>query len=185
VHFTSHALTNDTAIIRGDLNGQCVTTMTGHLDHPDHGLPLDAVYPDELATLRCKGCNLVEVGLFADRRSDLRRTRTTLLDLMRWATYFGLNHGARHAVIGVHPHHARFYTKCLGFEIIGEEKSYGLVNDAPVVPLFLDWHNFSRGVNVPRGIERFINDGLPKEAYSHHSSWRSTDLTATVGTQVV
>lgn len=177
VHCTAHAFTNDTAVIRGCLDGRCVTTITGYLDDPDHGLPLDSVYPDELARLRDRGCSLIEVGLFADRRSELKRARTSLLELMRWATYFGLNNGAQQAVIGVHPHHAKFYAKCLGFEIIGEEKYYGIVNGAPVVPLFLDWQACSMQKSVPRGVAQFNNNPLGTSDYESRKHWRSVALT--------
>lgn len=172
VHTNNHALSNDTAVIRGCLEGKCVTTITGYLDHADHGLPLDDAYPDELKRLRDRGCQLIEVGLFADRRGELKRTRAALLDLMRWATYFGLTHGARQAVIGVHPHHAKFYAKCLGFEIIGEEKSYGSVNGAPVVPLFLDWEKLSAGKRC-RGIQSFQDHPLSAEAFTQRKTWRN------------
>lgn len=177
IHCTPHALTNDTAIIRGDLHGRCVTTMTGYLDHPVHGLPLDSVYPDELARLRDSGGRLIEIGLFADRRGELKRTRATLLELMRWGTYFGLNHGAKRAVIGVHPHHAKFYSKCLGFEIIGEETSYGIVNGAPVVPMYLDWEARAADINAPRGVKQFTEQVLSVEVFTQRKNWRNSALT--------
>ncbi len=177
VHCTTHAFTNDSAVIRGCLHGRCVTTMTGYLDHPDHGLPLDSVYPEELARLRDQGHRLIEIGLFADRRGEIKRARTALLELMRWTAYFGLNHQAQQAVIGVHPHHAKFYAKCLGFKIIGAEKSYGIVNGAPVVPLFLDWAACSTEAQAPRGVQCFMADQLPAEAYAHRNHWRSIALT--------
>ena len=173
VHTNNHALTNDTAVIRGRLDGQCVTTITGYLDHPDHGLPLDDAYPDEINRLRDRGCNLIEVGLFADRRESHKRSRAALLDLMRWATYFGLTSGARQVVIGVHPHHAKFYAKCLGFEIIGEEKCYGSVNGAPVVPLLLDWHAIVEG-KICKGVRFFKDKPLTASDFAERKQWHCT-----------
>lgn len=185
VHCTSHAFTNDTAVIRGCIDGKCVTTITGYLDDPDHGLPLDSVYPEELARLRDRGYSLIEVGLFADRRGELKRARTSLLELMRWATYFGLNNEAQQAIIGVHPHHAKFYAKCLGFEIIGEEKQYGIVNGAPVVPLFLDWQTCTSATKIARGIKQFLDHPLENEAYRKRKHWRSVALTDWSPTQAL
>lgn len=171
VHCTPHVFTNDTAVIRGCLEDRCVTTLTGYLDHPDHGLPLDAAYPDTLARLRDQGCELIEIGLLADRREDMRRTRSSLMELMRWGTYFGLTHGARQAVIGVHPHHAKFYAKCLGFEMIGSEKSYGAVNGAPVVPLFLDWHRYQDQGKIPKGLRNFMSNALNADQFAERKTW--------------
>lgn len=177
VHCTPHALTNDVAVIRGAIQGRCVTTVTGCLDHPVHGLPLDAVYPTEIQRLRDQGCSLIEVGLFGDRRQDPRRARHTLLELMRWATWFGLNHGARQAIVGVHPHHAKFYAKCLGFEIIGEEKGYDTVNGAPVVPLFLDWAKAETpDAKKIRGLDLFTQNPIAPNEFAHRRHWQAESL---------
>lgn len=181
VHCTPHAFTNDTAVIRGCLQGRCVTTLTAYLDDPEHGLPLDAVYPDTLAQLRERGCDLIELGLLADRRADIRRPRSSLMELIRWATCFGLIHGARQAIIGVHPHHAKFYAKCLGFQIVGKEKNYSQVNGAPVVPLLMDWQQQVEQpdqTKIPRGVRQCLDEPLPAESFTQRNQWRHEALTA-------
>lgn len=177
VHATTHAFTNDTAVIRGCVDDKCVATVSTYRDHPVYGLPLDAVYGDELNRLRDQGCELVEVGLLADRRADISRTRATLFELMRWGTHFGLTHGARHAVIGVHPHHAKFYAKCMGFKIIGEVNTYNLVNGAPVVPLYLNWHECLAQNKLARGVKYTLERPMAPEEFAGRKSWQPLGLT--------
>ena len=38
----------------------------------------------------------------------------------------------------MHPRHAPFYTKVLGFEVVGKEEEYGEVNNNLAVPIMMD-----------------------------------------------
>ncbi len=129
------------------------------------GLPLDSVYADELAELRQSGRRMVEVGLFADCRADFGRSAENLLDLMRFAYHFCLCLDATDVIIGVHPHHARFYTRLIGFERIGAERTYPLVKDHPVVLLRLDLAASQTRQPRPRGIAHFLKYPVPHSAY--------------------
>lgn len=171
IHTTTHAFTNQTAVIRGCFGRRCVSTVTTYLDHPEHGLPLDSVYHDELNQLRDRGYNIMELGLLADRRSEIKRSRPALLDLMRWASYFGILNGFRQAVVGIHPHHAKFYDKCFGFEVIGEVHRYDLVNGAPVVPLFVDYDKCLLTSRLSRGIQYLSNNKLTDADYADRMRW--------------
>ena len=182
VHTTTHAFTNETTVIRGTLNGRCVSTVTTYLDHPEYGLPLDSVYPDELKRLRDKGHNIIELGLLADRRSEVKRSRPALFELMRWGSYFGIINGFRQAVVGIHPHHAKFYDKCFGFDIIGKEHSYDLVNGAPVVPLFVDYDKCLLTGRLSRGMQYLCNNRLDDLDYAKRMRWtRDIKQRGTVG----
>ncbi len=137
VHAIEHAVGNHAAVMAGKLGTQVVCTLTGMTD-TGHGLPLDRIYPAELASLRANGRRLCEVGLFADRREHLSRSMASLFELMRMVIYFAVSANATDIVIGVHPHHAPFYRRALAFKPIGERSSHPGVNDAPVVPLCMD-----------------------------------------------
>lgn len=177
IHAPPHTKTNDLAVIRGTLGQQCVSTITSMLDHPEHGLPLDSVYPDELAALRQQGHKLVEVGLFADRRKEFDRSIYCLLDLMRWATYFAVEMlQTPYAVIGVHPHHAKFYSKILGFQPMGEVEAYGTVNDAPVQLLTLNWIESIASPRPPRGMRYFIENPIALTTYQHRSFQQQSNI---------
>lgn len=162
--------TNDSVTILGCIADVCVSTLSAYLDHPRHGLPLDPIYPDELAAMRRDGQKLIEVGMFADRRAGFDRSLYALLDLIRYATYFGVHRGATHAVIGVHPHHTKFYAKGLGFDFLGAEKHYGPLNEAPVVLMGLDWQAAQQRVaaarKTPRGLQHILENPVDRGWYA-------------------
>lgn len=168
-HKASHIDTNDSVTILGRIGGLCCSTLSAYVDHPEHGLPLDPIYPEEMAKMRNAGQRLIEVGMFADRRVEFDRSLYALLDLIRYATYFGVHRGATHAVIGVHPHHTKFYAKGLGFDFLGEEKHYGLLNQAPVVLMGLDWEAARERVAskpaAPRGLKHLLEHAVDAAWY--------------------
>ena len=88
-----------------------------------------------------------------------------IFDLMRYATWFGDHLGVTHAVVGVHPHHVRFYTRGLGFEVMGDEQSYDQLGEAPLVPLCLYWQDLKRATDLPIGTRYFLEHPVPREAY--------------------
>jgi hypothetical protein len=179
IHLLPHAATNDAVVARGCVEGLCVSTLSAYVDDPDHGLPLDSVYRPELDRLREDGHRLLELGLFADRRAHLDRSFHALLELMRLTTWFGLHRGCTHAVIGVHPHHAPFYRRMLGFEASGDPTTYDVVNDHPVVLLTLDWQAQTTRRRVPRGLRILHDQPIPDHAFDHrpaHDALRSHPL---------
>ena len=139
IHTVPQAIGRNTVVVCGRVYGRIVSTLSGYVDGPQ-SLPLDSVYAAQLDALRAAGCRLMEVGLFADRRLHLERSREAILELMRYVCYFGVHAGATDAVIGVHPHHAAYYTRLLGFDVSGPIRRYGAVNEAEVVLLRLDWY---------------------------------------------
>ena len=168
IHTVPQAIGPNTAVICGRLDSLVVSTLTAYLEGPE-GLPLDAVYPDELRALRDDGKVLLELGLFADRREQLQRSIEALLELMRFGTYFGVRVGATHGVIGVHPRHVDFYTRLLAFDLIGPEKTYPLVKDHPVVLLQLDWYGKTKLKAPPRGLVHFMKNPLTAEAFQNRA----------------
>lgn len=140
IHTAAQAVGPQASVILGCIDTLTVATLTAMSDS-DQGLPLDRVYGPELQSLRQQGHSLVEVGLFADRRKQMARSTEALIQLMRYAFYFAQFCDATDFVIGVHPKHARFYTRLLGFQPCGPTRSYAAVNDRPVTLLRaqLDW----------------------------------------------
>ncbi len=169
----------DSAVFFGQVGSSVAYTMTAYHDGP-LGLPLDSVYQNELDRLRRQGRSLLEVGLFADRRVEMKRQIDTLLDLMRYATYFGLCGGSRDAVVGVHPRHAAFYRRFLGFQAIGPVKDHPKVNDAPVVLLHLDWVLQTSSDRAGRALAAFVSQPLDKKDFTGRFRFGLADLEASV-----
>src|SRR5947207_457600 len=179
IHTSPQAASRNAAVITGRLHGQTVSTLTGIRDS-GAGLPLDSVYRRELDALRTAGHRLTEVGLFADRRSDFSRAVGALLGLMRFAFYYGWTGGWTEIVIGVHPHHVRFYEQVIGFEVMGPTLSYGAVRGNPVVPLCLDPDSRRRSTPLPRGLAVFLRERIEEDAFEGRCDFAPEPLAASV-----
>lgn len=110
-------------------------TITLGLDG-DNGILADALYRDELQRLRKRGARLCELTRLAmDTHHNAKEVLGALLHLVY--IHGRLIHGVTDVVIEVHPRHAGFYHRMVGFQYIGEERICPRVN-APAVLLHLD-----------------------------------------------
>ena len=116
-------------------NGEVCGTMTLGLDG-EQGLLADSLYSDELTALRCRGARLCELTRLAmDTRHNSREVLGALIHLVY--IHARLIHQSTDAIIEVHPRHAAFYRRMLGFRVIGEERICPRV-DAPAVLMHLE-----------------------------------------------
>lgn len=165
LHTVPLAVHSDTVVIIGrEPEGEVVSTMSSYLDRPG-GLPLDAVYADQLNGMRAQGRRLMEVGLFADRREKITRAMAALMELMRYTFFYAIHRDVSDIVIGVHPHHAGFYRRSLGFEDFADEAGCPSVNGNPMVPLRLNISQTYQGDDLPRGLAFFRANPLEVDAY--------------------
>ena len=109
-----------------------LSTMSHIRDTPLFGLPMDAVFKDELDALRAEGRVIAEIGALATQR--LRRWSNLMLFLVRAAYQYARFSGVTDVVAMVNPKHVRFYTQILLFERFAEERFHEKVG-APAVPL--------------------------------------------------
>ena len=133
------------------------------------GLPLEDVYAEEVAARRRQGLVLAEVSCLADSQEGKRTAFSNVLQLMSLCVQCAKARGVDQLLVAVHPHHARFYQGFFGFEVLGEQRSYGAVLDAPAVALVLDLNHLAE--NHPRGYERLFGKpfsgrraGVPADA---------------------
>lgn len=137
LHFPSQAVSPNTIVVLHEVEGELASTISAYADGPQ-GLPLDSIYQEELDALRAEGRHMVEVGMLAHRDPGGGSSIKELADLMRFPFYFTRLSGRHDLVIGVHPHHVRFYERLFGFEQAGPLRYYPLVKDHPAVLLRLD-----------------------------------------------
>lgn len=124
-------------------------TVTLRLDGPD-GLLADTLYGDELAYYRQGDARLCEITRLAvDTHHNTKEVLGALFHLIY--IHSRLIHGATAVVIEVHPRHAGFYKRMLGFTTIGGEKACPRVNDAPAVLLHLDMHHVDEQIALLGG----------------------------------
>jgi hypothetical protein len=164
IHLVPEAIQPNTAVVVGRIHGLVVSTMTIYPDG-ERGLPLQRVYKEKLDALRLGGRELVEVGLFADRREKIERSVFALMELMRQTFFYALHRGASDILIGVHPHHAGFYKRCFAFEVFAETAGCPAVNGSPMVPLRLAIPETYYQDKLPRGLAMFKADPLDAEAF--------------------
>lgn len=178
LHTLAPVIGPQTMVACGRIGDALASTLSSYTDGPA-GLPLDAVYADELAQLRHSGRRLSEIGLLADRRANPSRTLNSLFDLMRFGVLYGIHCGMDDVVIGVHPRHAPFYQRLIGFEVAGPEKSYATVNDHPVVLLRLDLRTTPYQPKLPRGLKYFMANRIAREAFDSRFGFSDEALTNT------
>lgn len=122
------------------LDGGEVMATVSLVEDTELGLPMDALYKEELDELREEGRKLSEVTMLAHREEESRRDIPVFLQLMvQIFDYVLFLMHADDVCIAVHPHHAGFYEKWLLFERVGPEKQYPSVRNNPAIALRLDF----------------------------------------------
>jgi hypothetical protein len=164
IHFVPQSVQEQSAVVIGRRDGELTTTLSLYEDD-ELGLPLDAVYKEQLDALRQDGCRLYEVGMLADRCDTPNYRPTELFEIMRFPFHYGAWANCTDMVIGVHPHHAAFYERMFGFDVAGPQLTYGLVRDNPVVLLKLDLCAAQAMQRLPRGIGYFLENPVPHREF--------------------
>lgn len=102
------------------------------------GLPMESVYPGEVNDLRLPSRWIGEVSALANTPGDKRVARTAVIRLMQMTARFSVRHGIDDLLIAVHPRHARFYQRAMGFRLLAGKRAYPAVRGFPAVALHLD-----------------------------------------------
>lgn len=134
---TPYQLLPTTDIFFAELREEAICTMSLVRDG-ELGLPMEELYPQQVLERRNAGLRVAEVSCLADRRQSPKRFFDLFCDLSRLMVQLAVAQGVDQLLIAVHPRHVALYRRYLGFECIGEERDYGLVNGNPAVPLCLD-----------------------------------------------
>ncbi len=164
LHTAPQVLTPSTAVITGHCGNDLASTLT--IIHDRGDLPLDCVYKAELDQLRDQGRHLVEVSLLADRRSSVTRSLNAMVGMMHYV-YFQAYYGKSIVLCGVHPHHAGFYKKMLGFNAIGRETTYPTVKNHPVVLLAVDLMAWLKRDSMPKRFVQYARNPLPETLFDN------------------
>ncbi|MEQ8848794.1 hypothetical protein [Botrimarina sp.] len=122
------------ALCRGEVASTLSLVRDSHF-----GVPLESVFPEFIEQRRLAGVPFAEVSCLADRRSDRHRSGGLLSSLMAFTAQFAVQTGVDELMITVHPRHAKFYQRRLGFEMLCDDvRNYGAVRGNPAVLLMLD-----------------------------------------------
>jgi len=110
-------------------------------------LPLDEYYPEELNKLRTKHNTIVEGGLIAKRSAGISQNYVVqMIDVFYSLLYDPLN--LCKIVIGLHPNASAIYEERYNYKIMGTDKIYTILRNAPVRLLHSDLSKFKKVTDV-------------------------------------
>jgi hypothetical protein len=158
---TPYHLLPTTEIFIAQVGGVVVATMTLVKDG-QLGLPLESVYPAEVARKRELGLSVGEVSCLADRLSSPRRFFPVFCELNRYMVQYARRENLDQILVAVHPKHARFYQRYMCFEPIGGLAAYPSVRNRPAVALCMDFSYIDeKGLENPERHARFFGQPIP------------------------
>ncbi len=164
VFFSRQHLLPYAVTLAGKIDQTVFTTLSVVMDGP-LGLPLDAVFGDELNRLRRDGAVLGELGLFADRRRSLTQSLSSMHELFRLGYWYGRSNSADFGVIGVHPRHAAFYQRLFGFRTMGEVREHPTVRNAPAILLLIEEERIGASAERSKYVRQWLQNPV------HASVW--------------
>lgn len=158
LRITPYQLLPTTEIFIAKLHGEVISTLTLVRDGA-LGLPLEEIYPDEVASRRSAGQQLAEVSCLADRRQEPARFFPLFCELSRLMAQLAAQLGVTELLAAVHPRHAPLYRRHMVFRPIGERRDYPTVCGNPAIALSLDFSYAAR--ETPRKWQEFFGQPLP------------------------
>ncbi len=160
IRICPYQLLPDSQMFVSLLKGEVVATVSLIPDSAN-GLPMESLYPDEVNAAREQGLHIGEISCLADRRKDQRRIIQNLCELTRVMTHFALQQKLDGLMLVSHPKHARFYKRFMGFELIGDIRTYRNVCDKLAEPLYFDFSS-QRKAQV-QALKRVLGESMPAE----------------------
>lgn len=134
---TRFHLLSTTEVFVAVREGRVISTMSLVRDGA-LGLPMEAIYAQEVVRLRREGLYLGEVTSLADTCEDAKTSLPVLMRLMGLMAQCARKREVDRMLVTVHPRHARFYQRFTAFRPLGGLRTYGAVCDKPAVALALD-----------------------------------------------
>jgi hypothetical protein len=130
--FGIHSLLPDTSIFIFKSFDRVISSVTQIFDSQVFGLPMDAIYKDELDTLRTQGRKIVEFSALVTHKD--MRSRNIFMHLVYILYHYSFFRGVNDWCIAVNPKHVPFYKEILLFEELGPQRYFPKV-DAPAIAL--------------------------------------------------
>jgi hypothetical protein len=176
MRYSAHNASPSTVTFCAKLGDAVVTTASVVFDSP-LGLPMEAIYHDELEVLRQQGARLCEVTMLADRRRAGMRTIPSILRLFRLIVPYAMRvEKVTDIVITVNPTHAAFYSKYLLFDDLAGWKTYPSVKNAPAVAKRVNLSNVQNKDKRPKLYEFFMGFEPPEEAFAGRKRFTQDEL---------
>jgi hypothetical protein len=161
LRFTPYHALPDTLTLIAKHDERVVATLSVVMDNVLLGLPMEDIYPDEIAALRLQNRRLAETTTLADDGLSIREFIQVFISLIQLAMQHHRRNGGDTPVIVVNPRHRHFYTKMLGFVPMGTPRSYSAVQDHLAEAFWVDYDLFK--VNAPKIYKEIFSADLPHE----------------------
>jgi len=143
-----------------------ISTLTQIFDTPLFGLPMDALYKEELDSLRAQGRKITELSALATPRET--RWCNLMVFLSRTMFEYSRMNEVDDICIMVNPKHVSFYKTMFLFDDFGPEKFYAGVG-APAVALRIDMKNIEKNL-----LEKYRNIEMEDNMYEFFCKLNST-----------
>lgn len=163
IRITPYHLLPKSDVLIAKIHGRVVSTVSLFRDG-ELGLPMEAIYPQEIESLRNNGLRLAEVGSLADRRHEVERFIELLAKMGRLLAQAAHSRCVDALVAVAHPKHARLYKRVLGFQQIGEYTECPYANGNPAVALYLRF-NDKAGTEL---YNQYFGQKIPSEQLSEY-----------------
>jgi hypothetical protein len=119
-------------------------------------------YPAEVRDRRQRGLLIGEVSCLAFEPMVSNNFLAVFMQLTGLMVQHARSRGIEQLLIAVHPQHARFYERFMGYQRVGPARAYPSVQNAPAVALCLDFAAIDQ--NRPRCWTMCFGSPLPHEA---------------------
>lgn len=133
----------------------------------ENGIPMEGAFSAELNGLRGAGRRIAEAISLAVQGCGKLRTRSVYFALTRFLIQYARYREIDDLVIAVHPNHARFYCKLLGFQPLGSCRAYDAVRGHPAVACRLSLEDLSESHPVLR--KMILSHPVPVEHFREPS----------------
>lgn len=174
IHTVPQAIGEHTAVMIAQSGRRTVGTISA-IGDSSLGLPLDDVFPDELAEMRQRGRRPMEVGLLAEQPARAHRSTrpfSIVFEMMRYTFYFALHQAATDFVCGIPPRRVSLYQRTLGFRQVGEVKQYATVEGNPVALMAIPTAHILAYHTRYRAAHCFVRNPLPAETFDDRYNFR-------------
>jgi hypothetical protein len=161
LRYTEFQMLPTTDIIIAKLRGEVISTLSLVRDG-ELGLPMEEIYPEEVAARRASGVGLAEVSCLADRRKGAARFFGLFREMTRLMAQLGTRTGVDELLVAVHPRHAALYRRYMAFRPVGDRRNYPSVLERPAVALHLNFDDAK--VYSPKSWNEFFAVPLPDSA---------------------
>jgi len=159
VHLVPAHLNDATTVIIGEYGGRVICSVCLIGDSRD-GLPMEAIYAQEIRQRRDAGLVLGEVSCLAISEVTAKSFLPTLIGMTRLMAQHARHRDIDHLVIAAHPKHARFYERFMGFQRFGILRRYPRFRNHPAVASCLDFETIDR--DRPRCWDDYFRVPIPE-----------------------